>query len=66
MPAGAYAHCSTFWQYLLTSAGGERVSAFALPDGRLNSVLVDYLSQNNLSELLSLAETLAQQKQPKD
>ena len=29
-----------------------------LPEGRLNSVVVDYLSQNNLAELLKLAETL--------
>ena len=34
--------------------------------GRLNSVLVDYLSQNNLGELLRLAETLASQKKPRD
>ena len=37
-----------------------------LPEGRLNSVLVDYLSQNNLGELLRLAEALASQKQPRD
>ena len=37
-----------------------------LPEGRLNSVLVDYLSQNNLGELMRLAETLASQKKPGD
>ena len=33
-------------------------SAFVLPEGRLNSVLVDYVSQNNLRDLLRLAERL--------
>ena len=37
-----------------------------LPEGRLNSVLVDYLSQNNLGELVRLTETLASQKKPRD
>ena len=32
----------------------------------MNSVLVDYLSQNNLGEVLRLAETLASQKKPRD
>ena len=41
-------------------------SAFLLPEGRLNSVLVDYLFQKNLGELLRLAETLASQKKPRD
>ena len=36
------------------------------PEGRLKSVLVDYLLQNNLGELLMLAETLASQKKPRD
>ena len=36
----------------------EPFSAFVLPQGRPNSVLMDYLSQNNLDELLRLAETL--------
>ena len=36
------------------------------PEGRLKSVLVDYLSQKNLGELLRLAETLASQKKPRD
>ena len=37
----------------------EPFPAFALPEGHLNSVPVDYLSQNNPGELLRLAETLA-------
>ena len=41
-------------------------SAFVLSEGRLNSVLVNYLSQNNLAELLRLPETLASQKKPRD
>ena len=41
-------------------------SAFVLPEGRLNSVLVDYSSDNNLGELLRLAETLPSQKKPTD
>ena len=44
----------------------EPFPAFLLPEGRLNSVLVDYLSQNNLGELLRLVETLASQKKPRD
>ena len=44
----------------------EPFSAFSLPKARLNSLLVDYLSQNNLGELLGLAETLASQKKPRD
>ena len=35
-----------------------------LPEVRLNSVLLDYLFQNDLGELLRLAETLASQKKP--
>ena len=38
----------------------ESCSAFFLPDGRLNSVVVEYLSQNNLGELLRLAELFAE------
>ena len=44
----------------------EPFSAFVLPEGHLNSVLVDYLSHNNLGELLRLAQTLASQKKPRD
>ena len=41
-------------------------SAFVLPEGRLNSVLVDYLSQNNLGQLLRLAGTLASKTKARD
>ena len=44
----------------------EPFSAFVLPEGRLNSVLVGYLSRNNLGELLRLAIILASQKKPTD
>ena len=43
----------------------ERFLAFMLPARRLNSVMVDCLSQNNVGELLRLADTLASQKKPK-
>ena len=61
------------WRFLTLSEGfgveeatWEPFSAFVLHEGRLNSVLVDYLSHNNLGELLRLAETLASQKKPRD
>ena len=44
----------------------EPFSAVLLPEGCLNSVLVDYLSQNNLGELLRPAEMLPSQKKPRD
>ena len=44
----------------------EPFSAFVLPESCLNSVLVDYVSQNSRGELLRLAETLASQKKPRD
>ena len=44
----------------------EPFSAFVLPAGRLNSVLVDYLCQKNIGEFLRLAETLTSQKKPRD
>ena len=44
----------------------EPFSAFVLPEGRLNSVLVDCVSQNNLGELLRLAETLAPKTKARD
>ena len=44
----------------------EPFSAFVVPEGRLNSVLVDYLSQNNLGELLRLAETLASKSKARE
>ena len=37
-----------------------------LPEGRLNSDLIEYLSGNNLGGLLRLAETLASQKKRRD
>ena len=43
----------------------EPFSAFMLPEGRQHSVLVDYVSQNNLEELLRLADSLALQKEHK-
>ena len=39
---------------------------FVLPEGRLNSSLVDHVSQNNPRELLRLADTLASQKKPRN
>ena len=44
----------------------EPFSVFVLREACLNSVLVDYLSQNNLGELLRLTETVASQKKPRD
>ena len=56
----------TLWEgFRVVEATCEPCSAFVLPEGRLNSVLVDYLSQNNLGELLRLAETRASQKKPR-
>ena len=53
----------TLWEgFGVEEATWEPFSAFVLPGGRLNSVLVDYVSQNNLGELLRLAETLASRK----
>ena len=61
------------WRFLTLSErfGGqdatwEPFSAFALSEGRLKSVLVDYLSQNNLRELLRLAESLASKTKARD
>ena len=57
----------TLWEgFGVEEATWEPFSAFVLPEGRLNSVLVDYLSQNNLEELLRLAETLASQKKTRN
>ena len=44
----------------------EPFSAFVLPEGHRNSVLVHYLSQNNLGELLRLAKTPGSQKRPRN
>ena len=53
----------TLWKgFGVEEATWEPFSAFTLPEGCRNSVPVDYLSQNNLGELLRLAETLASQK----
>ena len=61
------------WRFLTLCEGfgvkeatWEPFSAFVLPGGRLNTVLLDYLSQNNLGELLRLAETLASKTKAKD
>ena len=57
----------TLWEgFGVEEATWEPFSAFVLPEGRLNSVLVDYLSQNNLGELLRLAETLASKTKARD
>ena len=57
----------TLWEgFGVEEATWEPFSAFVLPEGRLNSVLVDYLSQNNLGELLRLAETLASKTKAMD
>ena len=60
-------HFLTLWEgFGVEEATWEPFSDFVLPEGRLNSVLVDYLSQTNLEELLRLAETLASQRKPRD
>ena len=57
----------TLWQgFGVEEATWEPFSAFVLSEGRLNSVLVDYLTQNNLGELLRLAETLASKTKARD
>ena len=57
----------TLWErFGVEEATWETFSAFVLPEGRVNSGLVDYLFQNNLGELLRLAETPASQKKPRD
>ena len=46
----------TLWEgFGVEEATSEPLSVFPLPEGRLSSVLVDYLSQKNLGELLRLA-----------
>ena len=58
---------TTLWEgFGVQEATWEPFSAFVLSQGRLNSVVVDYLSQNTLGELLRLAETLGSQKKPRD
>ena len=57
----------TIWEgFGIEEATWEAFSAFVLPEGRLNSVLVDYLSQNYLGELLRLAEMLASKTKARD
>ena len=57
----------TLWEgFGVEEVTWEPFSAFVLPEGRLNSVLVDYLSQNNVGELLSLTGTFASQRKPRD
>ena len=50
----------------IEEATREPPSAFLRSEGRQNSVVVVYLSQNNLGELPRLAETLASQKKPRE
>ena len=60
-------HFLTLWEgFGVEEATWEPFPAFVLPEGRLNSVLVDYLLQNNLGELLRLAETLASKTKARD
>ena len=60
-------HFPTLWEaFGVEEATWQPLSAFLLLEGHSNSVLIDYLSPNNLGELLSLAETLASQKKPED
>ena len=57
----------TLWEgFGVEEATWDPFSAFVLPEGRQNSVLVDYLSQNNLGELLRLSETLASKTKARD
>ena len=57
----------TLWkEFGVEEATWEPFSALLLPEGRQNAVLVDYLSQNSLGELLRLAETLASKTKARD
>ena len=57
----------TLWEgFGVEEATREPFSAFVLPEGRLKLVLVDYLSQNNLGELLRHAQTLASKTKARD
>ena len=54
-------HVLPLWEgYGMDEATSDACSAFLLRNGRLNSVVVEYLSQNNLGELPRLAELLAE------
>ena len=60
-------HFLTLWEgFGVGEATWEPFSAFVPSGERLTSVLVDYLSKNNLGELLSLPQTLASQKKRRD
>ena len=57
----------TLWEgFRVKKATWETFSASVPPERHLNSVPVDYLSQNKLGELLRLAKTLASQRNPRD
>ena len=57
----------TLWEgFGVKEATWEPFSAFVLPKGGLNSVLLDHLSQNTLGDLLRLAETLASKTKARD
>ena len=57
----------TLWEgFGVNEATWGPFSAFVPPEGHQNSVLVDYLSQNNLGDLLRLAETLASRTKARD
>ena len=57
----------SLWEgFGVEEATWEPFSAFVLPEGRLNSLLVDYVSQNNLGELLRLAEMFASKTRARD
>ena len=60
-------HFSSLWEgFGVEEATWEPFSAFVLPERRLDSILFDYLSQNNLGELLRLAEMLASKTKARD
>ena len=57
----------TLWEGIgVKEATWESLFPFVLPERRLNSVLLDYLSQNNVGELLRLPETLASKTKARD
>ena len=50
----------------MVEATWEPFSALVLPEKRVNSVLVDYVSLNKVGELLRLTETIVLLRKPKD
>ena len=57
----------TLWEgFGVKEATWEPFSAFVIPEGRLNSVLVDYLSRNNLGDLVRHPQTLASKTKARD